>query len=105
MELLIEGDPRTLQHLRREIDAEVGPEAQLEPAYDRTVGTLNEPILIALIVALGGKEIVLALRDILNRRYEHLERMKAIEKGVDLKLTLRDDDGADRSVTPDELTA
>ncbi|AEV84987.1 hypothetical protein ACWT_3963 [Actinoplanes sp. SE50] len=102
MELLIEGDPQTLHILRREIDDRIGAAAELEPRYDRTVGTLNEPILIALIVALGGKEIILAVRDIINRRYEHLERIEATRYAADLTLTLRDQRG-DRVVSVDEL--
>lgn len=108
-DLVIEGDAESLEWIRREIESRVGADADLEPGYAVSGGNFNEPMLISLIVALGGPAIVLAVRDVLARRYTHIERMRELEiaagrpPGAALTLSLNDD-GSERPVELAELT-
>ncbi len=85
------------------------------PAQDAE--TLSEPIIISLIVALGGPVIVKSIREIIKRRYEHLEEMRKLDtqlrtsemdhefKMTELRLRVVGDDGTERVVSEDELEA
>jgi hypothetical protein len=55
-----------------------------------------------LIVALGGRELTLAIRDIIARRYEHLEKMRQLEQAQGLKLKLLDED-TERPISLEQL--
>lgn len=79
MDLIIEGQPEELEWLRREIERTLGGEAQLEAVPDQDEEEMKEPLLIALIVALGGPKIIEGVRDIVARRYEHREEMQRLE--------------------------
>jgi hypothetical protein len=79
MDLIIEGQPEELEWLRREIERALGSEAQLEAVPDQDQEEMKEPLLIALIVALGGPKIIEGVRDIVARRYEHREEMQRLE--------------------------
>ena len=83
MDLTIEGNPAELEWLRQEIDRTLGSEAELEAVASQDAIEFKEPLLIGLVVALGGPVIVEAIRDLLKRRYEHLEEMEAL--GVKLR--------------------
>lgn len=98
MDLLIEGDRKLLELLREDIEEEIGRRAKLEPRYEVRIGVFNEPVLIALIVALGGKEVTQAIRAILERRYAHLEKMS------ELRLTVTDGE-SERPISLHELSA
>jgi hypothetical protein len=102
MDLLIEGDRESLEWLREEIESRLGRQAELEPTYELRSGAFSEPILIALIVALGGRELTLAIRDIIARRYEHLEKMRQLEQAQNLKLKLLDED-TERAISLEQL--
>ena len=78
-DLLIEGDPFELEAIRVEIGRTLGREAQLEPVTSTKGGELREPLLIGLIVALGGPKVVAAIVTILRNRAAHQEAMKRIE--------------------------
>jgi hypothetical protein len=74
----------------------------------------SEPI-IKLIVALGGPVIVKSVRAIIERRYEHIEKMRKLDvqlresemqheyEMTELRLRAVDDDGKEREVSEDEL--
>jgi hypothetical protein len=79
IDLLIEGDPVELQAIRSEIERSVGSEAQIEPINSIVSGELREPILIGVIVALGGPAIVRSVVKILRDRYAHVEAMERLE--------------------------
>ena len=85
-DLIIEGDPELLEELRREIEATLGAQAQLEPITSTAVGEFREPIIIGLIVALGGPAIITGIVDIVDRVLTHRERM------AELRLKVLEDD-------------
>lgn len=60
-DLIIRGEPGDLEELRRAIENEVGPDARLHPVTSAQAGELREPILIGLIVALGGPAVTYAI--------------------------------------------
>jgi hypothetical protein len=109
--LIIKGHPAELERLRQEIELEVGAEAQLEAVPAQDDENLSEPILIALIVALGGPTVTRAVRDILMRRYENKEKMLSINSQLrqvemdheydmaELQLWVKDTDGEERQVS------
>jgi hypothetical protein len=115
MDLIIEGHPTELEWLRREIDRELGADAQLEAVPAQGADELSEPIIISLIVALGGPVIVRSVRDIIKRRYQHKEEMHRLDVQLresemkheyamtELRLRVTTDGGADREITEDEL--
>jgi len=115
MDLIIEGHPAELEWLRREIDAKVGADAQLEVVPSQDTDELREPIIISLIVALGGPAIVSAVRDVLKRRYQHKEEMKRLDVQLrnsemkhnydmtELRLRVTTDDGDEREISEEEL--
>ncbi len=78
-DLLIEGDPTELEAIRVAVERTLGREARMEPVTSTASGELREPILIGLIIALGGKEVVKGLVDILRNRATHEEVMKRLE--------------------------
>lgn len=75
-ELYIEGDHALLEMLYQDISSSIGEEVQMETVMDRSSGAYNEPVIIALILALGGPAVTAAIRDIIIRRYEHIEKMR-----------------------------
>ena len=115
MDLIIEGNPAELEWLRREIEDELGAEADLEAQTSSTdPDTLNEPLIIALIVALGGPVVVRKVADVLKRRYQHKETIAEIAKELrlgelqiesELRLKQVEADGRRRPLTEEELAA
>jgi hypothetical protein len=114
MDLIIEGDPAELEWLRRQIESDVGSEAEVEQIPDRTGEELREPLTVALIVALGGPKLIQAIADVLKRRYQHqeeIERIRAELRVAELSahggerepLRLRTDSGT--AVTEQDLAA
>lgn len=85
MDLIIEGHPAELEWLRREIVAELGADADVESETAGNPIELSEPLIISLIVALGGPVVMRKIADVLKRRYEHLEAIAVIEKELRLK--------------------
>lgn len=117
MDLIIEGHPSELEWLRREIDRELGTDANLEAVPSQASDELREPIIISLIVSLGGPALVTGLVQILKRRYEHREAMRSMEVDLrrtelaheyamtELRLRVVDDDGKEREIPESELEA
>jgi HEPN domain-containing protein len=115
VDLIIEGHPAELERLRKEIDREVGPEAQLEAVPAQDTEELSEPVLIAVIVALGGPAVTRAIRDVLKRRYENQEETLRINaqlrqnemqheyKMAELQLRLRSANGEEREISEQVL--
>ena len=115
MDLIIEGHPAELEWLRREIDEKVGPDAQLEAVPSQDSDKLSEPIIISLIVALGGPVIVESVAAIIQRRYKHKEEMRRLDvqlreremqheyEMTELKLSVADAGGKPRRISEDEL--
>ena len=96
-DLIIRGDADNLEELRRAIEAEIGPDARPFPYASAEDGQLREPILIALIVALGGPALTKAIAGVVTRYLEHKEIM--------LKLALQDGSGNEKPVTLADLGA
>ena len=115
MDLIIDGHPAELEWLRREIDRELGPDAQLEAVPSQDADELREPIIISIIVALGGPTVVTAIRDILKRRYEHKEELRRLDTDLrrsemeheyaitELRLRIKSQDGEERTVSEEDL--
>ncbi|HVD40596.1 MAG TPA: hypothetical protein VNC16_06280 [Solirubrobacterales bacterium] len=115
MDLIIEGQPEELEWLRREIEQALGGEAQLEAVADEDDEEMKEPLLIALIVALGGPKIVEGVKEIVERRYEHKEEMRRLEvqlhegemsheyKLAKLDFQLVSEDGSKRPIAEEDL--
>lgn len=117
MDLIIEGHPAELEWLRREIEAELGAEADVEAETASNPIELSEPLIISLIVALGGPVVVRKIADVLKRRYAHVEKMAEIEKELrlreldnaheltKLKLKQVNDDGEEHELTEAQFAA
>jgi hypothetical protein len=115
MDLIIEGHPTELEWLRREIEKELGPDAELEAVPAQDADELREPIIISLIVALGGPVIVEAVSGILQRRYQHKEEMQRLDVQLresemqheydmtELRLQIQTPDGEGRPISESEL--
>lgn len=115
MDLIIEGHPAELEWLRREIDAKLGADAQLEAVPSQDTDELREPLIISLIIALGGPAIVHAVRDVLKRRYQHREEMQRLDvqlresemkhdyEMTELRLRVTTADGKERKISEEEL--
>jgi len=115
MDLIIEGQPAELEWLRKEIDRELGPQAQLEAVPSQDSEEMNEPLLVALIVALGGPVIVESIKEILERRYQHLEEIRRLDLQqrdselrhqyamTKLQLRLADGEGEGRRIEEQDL--
>lgn len=111
----MEGRPAELEWLRKEIDGELGAEAELEAVPLQDGENLNEPLLVAVIVALGGPAIVKSVQGILERRYQHLEEIRRLEgqqrdsemrhafEMTELALKLDDGKGGERQIAEADL--
>jgi hypothetical protein len=78
-DLIIRAAPAELEELRRLIELEVGRPAKLQPVTDTQSGQMREPILIALIVALGGPALTTAIAGVIKRHLQHKEQMQNLE--------------------------
>jgi hypothetical protein len=92
-DLIIRASAADLEELRRRIELEVGRDARLEPVTGAQAGQLREPILIALIVALGGEQLTRAVAEVIKRYLDHKERMQQLAddraaKDADRQVTL-----------------
>lgn len=115
MDLTIKGNPAELEWLRQEIERTLGSEAELEAVASQDTIELKEPLLIGLVVALGGPAIVEAIRDVLKRRYAHLAEMEALGVKLresqmkheyamtELRLSVAGEDGEKREISEEEL--
>jgi len=111
-DLIIEGSPETLEQLRRLLERELGTDAAVQPVTSSQSGQLREPVLIALIVALGGPVLAREVAATIRRFMEHRETMAeaenaraASERDHEFRMALLSADEHERPVTLDELDA
>jgi len=101
MELQIEASSEDLSRLRQMLDEELGERADVQVLSSTAPGELREPLLIGLVVALGGPVIVKGVVTIVTRWMEHRERMKSKEV-VKLQLLI---EGRSNQISMEELEA
>ncbi|GAA1589188.1 hypothetical protein GCM10009789_48550 [Kribbella sancticallisti] len=94
-DLILEGDPELLEELRKQIEADLGAEARLEPVTSTAAGEFREPLLIGLILALGGPAVVKGIVAIVDRVLTNRERMaelrfKVLEGDQERSITLQE---------------
>ena len=99
MELQIEASAEDLNLLRRMLDDELGEEADVQPLSSTAPGELREPVLIGLVVALGGPVIGKSVASVISRWMEHREKMKDKE-AAHLKLLV---EGRSKGISVKEL--
>jgi hypothetical protein len=78
-QLRIEGAPEDLEEIRRQLFAELGDDLELDEMSSQGAGELREPVLIGLVVALGGPQVVKGVVKVLDRYMLHRERMRALD--------------------------
>jgi len=101
MELQIEAPAEDLAALRQMLDEEMGEEADVQPISSIAPGELREPLLIGLVVALGGSAVTKSVTAIIARWMEHREKLKDKET-AQLKVLI---DGRSRQISVKELKA
>ena len=74
-ELEIEAAPEELEELRQLILNELGEKVDLQEVTSARAGELREPVLISLVVALGGPAVVTGVVSALKAWYKHREEM------------------------------
>ena len=79
MELQIDAPPQDLEDLRQMLLKEGGGGIELQEISSAGVGELREPVLISIVVALGGPVVVKAVVDIVRKWAEHREAMRRLE--------------------------
>lgn len=83
MKIEITGSPKILYEVKRKLD-ETPEKFSTDPVFKRTIGVLHEPLLVALVVALGGpvvvKEFVGFMKHFMTLK--HIERMQTKELAV-----------------------
>lgn len=96
LDLVIEGDPENLEWLRKQLECKL-PEEALEPVNSQEADELREPILIGLIVALGGKAVINGGKEVLELLLRHREKM------AELKLKYVYSDDTEEAINFDRL--
>jgi len=114
MDLIIEGDPAQLEWLRCTIDRELGAEVELEAVPLQDTEELSEPVIVALVIALGPT-VVSSISELLQRRYQHQEEMERLRAQLreneleqegrieELRLRLAQENGGDQRISEQEL--
>ncbi|GAA4605244.1 hypothetical protein BJY16_005312 [Actinoplanes octamycinicus] len=115
MDLIIEGNPATLEWLRRQIHENCADEVALEAVPAQDAGELREPVTVALIVSLAGPLLVRSVVDVLRKRHAHAGdiaeingelRLPPEDEPAGTELRLRVTDGhTQRDTSEDELLA
>ena len=102
MDLRIEGPPEAMQDLRSFLAQETPPDLDLdtEEITSSAPGELREPLLIGLIVALGGPRAVREVRAMIGRWLTHRERMYELET---IRLNLLEEGAPPQPVTLEQL--
>jgi hypothetical protein len=98
-ELKIEMDPEDLVDFRYFLLEKGSDNLDLTPIHKVTAGFQREPILIALVVALGGPVII---REFVGLAKEWL-RLRARERTINMVLTMQQQGRKDHRVSPDVL--
>jgi hypothetical protein len=78
MEIQIQASPDDLEDLRQFLYQEAS-DIELQEISSTAPGELREPILISLIVALGGPVVVTGFVEIVKRWMEHRENIRKME--------------------------
>jgi len=109
-DLVVEGSPEDLEQLRELLEQEFGANAAVQPVTSSEAGQLREPILIALVIALGGPVITREIAKVIRRFMEHREAMKGLDQDLrraemdhEFRMALVGADDEERPVTLDEL--
>lgn len=108
IEVKIEGPNTELEDLRKFLIDELGNDIELNEISSIKPGQLGEPILISLIVALGGPTIIYGFVSAYSRWLEHRETMKKLdiehrEKMARIKLKLLYEDRSEATTLDDLL--
>lgn len=111
-DLVIEGSPEDLEELRELLEKQFGADAAVQPVTSAESGELREPVITALIVALGGPVVTQAVASVIRRYMQHKERMRELgneqrqaELDHEFRMALVGRDDAERPVTLEELEA
>lgn len=84
LEVKIQATPEELEELRKFIFDEMGDSIDLQEIASTEAGELREPLLIAIIVALGGPAVVTGFVEVMNRWMEHREKMEELHNKHEL---------------------
>jgi hypothetical protein len=103
MELQIEAPAKDLEDLRQLLLRELGSKADLQEISSAGAGELREPILISIIVALGGPAITCGVVKIVKIWADHRKDASAAERAK-FKL-LVDAAGKEQPLTFDQVLA
>jgi hypothetical protein len=98
-ELEIEAPPEQLEELRQQLIGELGSDLDIQEVSSIGAGELREPVLVAIIVALGGPAVVKGVVTVVERWMKHNEEMRKLEIA---KLRLLEG-SIERDLTVDEL--
>jgi len=103
--LHIEGQPEVIEEFRKFVFDESPEVARaLRPVHAMTPGFQREPLVIALVVALGGPVIVKELCGLVKRYFDLVSQREAQKHQIDvLRLLLEQDDRRKSSVSIAEL--
>lgn len=106
MEIKFEcSDPETLSELHKQIYNR-NPEIEVTEAYQASPGFQKEPLVVAIIVSLGGPAIVKAIKEVIkeylsHKRESRLNEMKHKEEL--LKISIKSKEGRWKIVSESEL--
>jgi hypothetical protein len=79
MELHIDAPPQDLEDLRQMLLKEGGGRIEVQEISSAGAGELREPVLLSIIVGLGGPVVVTAVVEIIKKWAEHREAMRKLE--------------------------
>ena len=68
MEIKIEGDTTLLNDLRKELSKKLGKDSEVRDVISTAPGELREPVLVSIVVALGGPAVVTGVVKIIQER-------------------------------------
>src|SRR5262249_12009348 len=76
MELQIEASSEDLSALRRQLEEELGEQLDVQELSSTAPGELREPVLIGLVVAMGGAAVTRGVVSVVKAWMKHREVMK-----------------------------
>jgi hypothetical protein len=97
-EIRVQAAPDELEELRRMLIDDLGDDVELSEVASQGPGGLREPVLIGLVVALGGPRVVQAVVEVIDRWMAHRERMQGLKT---FELALLEDKA--KPITLDQL--
>jgi hypothetical protein len=84
LEVKVQATPEELEELRNFIFNEMGDSIDLQEIASAQPGELREPLLVAIIVALGGPAVVKGFVEVMNRWMEHREKIEELRSKHEL---------------------